>query len=158
MHYNALFNTAILSTGLVSSMTIGAAVAQPFGSHISRDASASSSAPDSVQSVTVAANGTGSNPSSDNKQLVGQLVTAATAVERYKLLQNDDFAYDFKNPPKSAVTEGAGKLREFSSSPKSVANCLERWQDCQSGPIDLPCAHWKWCCYDGKLQIPWTPK
>ena len=45
-----------------------------------------------------------------NADLVRQLETASTAVDRLSLLSNDssNFLYDFLNPPKAAITEGKG--------------------------------------------------
>ena len=94
----------LLSSAFVSSSLIGSTIAKPIKAE--RDA-----APTTTAASPAATSGSSSpvSASANNEALIAQLVTAGTAVDRLKLLQPEDFGYDFKNPPESAVTQGEGK-------------------------------------------------
>jgi hypothetical protein len=46
--------------------------------------------------------------SANNLDLIDKLQLAPTAVDRLALLKDEDFIYDFLNPPASAITKGKG--------------------------------------------------
>lgn len=50
----------------------------------------------------------GSSGSADNLDLISKLQLAPTAVDRIALLSDEDFIYDFLNPPPGATTTGKG--------------------------------------------------
>jgi hypothetical protein len=108
MKFHVLAGSAILSSVFVTSSVIGSAIARPFGAE---DAAAS---PTGLVTSTISSPAAtpSANPASGSTatgaDLVAQLLTAGSAVERYKLLTPADFAYDFNNPPAGAMVKGMG--------------------------------------------------
>lgn len=60
-----------------------------------------------------------SKATADNSDLVAKLLSAPTAVDRYALLSNSDFVFDFAKPvPTDATTSGNGGHTVRLSSPR----------------------------------------
>jgi len=94
MHPTNFLGPILASSAIVSSSFIGVVVASPMQAVRRYDPTVAE-----LQNKAATA---------QDATLMASLVTASTAAVRLNLLQPEDFAYDFNNPPDGATTTGMG--------------------------------------------------